>query len=254
MKRIIHLLNLLLIIFVFNACDKENNNKDSYPFSIMMTDNPAPYEAIYIDLQEVVVKGNDDLELSFTEGLGIVNLLDLTNGNSMLLATGSLNTDSLQQIRLILGPDNTIVVDGETFDLSTPSAEQSGLKLQVHKALEPGVEYEILLDFDANKSVHQTGNGKYKLKPVLRTIDTATSGSIRGNITPVGTIASVTADGGGETYSSQVNEEGNFLLMGIPAGSYSLTINPEEPFSEVSLTEIEVTIGVSTDVGTIELQ
>lgn len=252
MKRINLISGLLLFGLIFSSCNKESEK--SYPFSVRMTDNPAPYSAVNIDLKEVIVKGNDDVEITFTDAAGIIDLLELSNGNNVLLATGSLNTDSIQQIRLVLGPENTIVVDGETHDLSTPSAEQSGLKLQVHQALEPGVNYEIMLDFDANKSIVKTGNGGYKLKPVIRTINTATSGAIRGNITPVGTVASVTAESGGETYSSNVDSDGNFLIMGLPEGTYSLTVTPEEPLNPSTLEGLEVTIGSTTDAGTITLE
>jgi hypothetical protein len=61
-------------------------------------------------------------------------------------------------------------VDGVSYPLSTPSAEQSGLKLQVNATLEAGVVYTILLDFDANKSIVVTGNNTYKLKPVVSII------------------------------------------------------------------------------------
>jgi hypothetical protein len=33
--------------------------------------------------------------------------------------------------------------------------------------------YHVLLDFDANKSIVKLGNGGYKLKPVIRTVETA---------------------------------------------------------------------------------
>jgi hypothetical protein len=40
-------------------------------------------------------------------------------------------------------------------------------------------------DFDANKSIVKLGNGGYKLKPVIRTVETAISGAIKGTITPI---------------------------------------------------------------------
>jgi hypothetical protein len=51
--------------------------------------------------------------------------------------------------------------------------------------------YHVLLDFDANKSIVNLGNGGYKLKPIIRTAG-AISGAIK-IITPVGTLAVATA-------------------------------------------------------------
>jgi hypothetical protein len=61
---------------------------------------------------------------------GIYDLLKLSNGVEKLIATDTLEISKVQQIRLILGTRNTVVLDGITYPLSTPSAEQSGLKLR----------------------------------------------------------------------------------------------------------------------------
>jgi hypothetical protein len=89
----------------------------------------------------------------------------------------------------------------------------------------------VLLDFDANKSIVETGSGSYKLKPVIRTIVSALSGAIRGDISPVGTLAFVTAtSSSNETYSTNVTAAGAFLIMGLPAGIYSVTCNSRDSF------------------------
>lgn len=173
------------------SCTKDLNK---YPVNVRMTDAPGPYDAVNIDLQGVELTGNDGAVITMNTSEGIYNLLDFTNGADTLIATGDLEVAVLEQIRLILGPNSTIVVDGVSYPLSTPSAEQSGLKLQVHQTLEAGVMYSILLDFDANKSIVVLGNGSYKLKPVLRTVETAISGAIKGKISPAGTMAVITAN------------------------------------------------------------
>jgi hypothetical protein len=137
------------------------------------------------------------------------------------------------------------------YPLSTPSAMQSGLKLQVHQTFEAGVAYSIILDFDANQSIVVEGNGVYKLKPVIRTIDAAISGSIRGSITPVGAIATVSATYNGITYSSFTNLSGQFLIAGLPAGMYDITVTPVLPLLPVTITGAMVSTGVSTDVGVV---
>jgi hypothetical protein len=56
------------------------------------------------------------------------------------------------------------------------------------------------------------GNGGYKLKPVIRTVETAIR-AIKGTITPIGKLAVATATNlvSLETYSTNVNVEGKFL-------------------------------------------
>jgi hypothetical protein len=50
--------------------------------------------------------------------------LDLT-GVNVLLADNLVPSGKLGQIRLLLGDKNTVVVGDKTYDLKTPSAQQS---------------------------------------------------------------------------------------------------------------------------------
>ena len=45
---------------------------------------------------------------------------------------------------------------------------QSGLKINVGRDVQKNATLELKLDFDANASLVQEGNGSWKLKPVLR--------------------------------------------------------------------------------------
>lgn len=251
MKKVIVILSIIMIGFTMNYCKKDPPNPPT-PYHIRLTDATGPYNAVYIDLRAVEIIGNDGKAIMMNIDTGIINLLNFSNGLDTLIATGSLVASSVQQIRLILGPNNTVMVDSVIYPLITPSAEQSGLKLQVNQTLQPGVQYTVLLDFDVNKSIVLEGNGTYKLKPVIRTIEAALGGSIKGKITPVGTIASVTATST-ISYSSNVNANGDFMLLGLPPGTYSITVNPASPLNPVTQNNITVTIGVSTDIGTITL-
>ena len=53
------------------------------------------------------------------------------------------------------------------YPLTIPSGSESGLKVKVGRNLKDGSD-EFTVDFDAALSVHQTGQGSYMLKPVLK--------------------------------------------------------------------------------------
>ncbi|WP_366183039.1 DUF4382 domain-containing protein [Flavobacterium ovatum] len=255
MKKLNVILSFILFGFLLNSCN--NDNAKSYPYSVSITDAPGPYTEVNVDIVGIEVTGEAGQAVSLNVIPGIYDLLKLSNGVEKLIATDELGISKVEQIRLILGTRNTVVVDGTIYPLSTPSADQSGLKLQVHQTLQEGIMYHVLLDFDANKSIVSTGNGAYKLKPVIRTIETAVSGSIKGSITPVGALAVVTAtkveSGVTLTYSTNVNAEGNFLLMGLPAGNYSVTVTPVLPLIPVTINNISVEVGATKTIGTIAL-
>lgn len=253
MNKIKIILCLIIISAGLNAC-KKDETATTYSYNVKMTDGPGPYDAVYIDLQGVEITGSDGKAVLLNVNKGIYNLLNFSNGIDTLIATGTLSDAKVQQIRLILGTNNTVIINKISYPLSTPSAEQSGLKLQVNQTLQAGVTYTVLLDFDANKSIVETGNGTYKLKPVIRTIETAISGSIKGKISPIGTLAFITATSASNiTYSSNITATGDFLLMGLPAETYTVTITPLIPLLPVTKNNIAVTTGITTNIGTIAL-
>ena len=258
MKKINILLSIMLFIVFglsMGSCKKDSSSTTStYPYAVKMTDAPGPYSEVNIDLKSVEITGLDGKAVLLNVHAGVYNLLNFSNGVDTLISSGNLDNASVEQIRLILGTNNTVVVNNVTYPLSTPSADQSGLKLQVHQTLQAGIQYSVLLDFDANKSIILDGNGTYRLKPVIRTIEAAITGIIKGKITPIGTLAVVTATSASlETYSSNVTTTGDFMLMGLPAGTYSVTVTPVLPLNPVTKTNIVVTTGVTTNTGIIAL-
>ena len=139
-------------------------------FNIRMTDAPMMVEEVNVDLEMVVIKGTNDADSIFLgTNAGIYNLLDFQNGIDTLIASSTITLDTVKQIRLILGEENTVKVDGVLHELKTPSAQQSGLKIKVDIPLDSLNVYNLLLDFDAEESVKETGNS-FMLKPVIKVL------------------------------------------------------------------------------------
>jgi len=243
----------LLIVFV-SSCKNENENEsEKSHLSVRMTDAPGNFDAVMVDVQGVEVIGSNGNTVTLNTNNRIYNLLDLSNGVDTLIATGDLEPGKISQIRLILGTNNSVKIDGIMYAISAPSAMQSGLKLAVNKSFESGESYTILLDFDAGKSIVLDGDGSYKLKPVIRTIETAINGSIKGRISLTGFLVTVTASSKGETYTSVTNTKGQFLIAGLPAGTYDVTVTPDLPLDPVTKTGVEVTPGDSNNLGMIKI-
>jgi len=225
-------LSLVAILFMgLASCSSEDDTISSEgkaKLALRLTDAPGDYQAVYIDVKDVVIKyngGQQDVTLGINSG--IYNLLELTAGVNVLLYNDEIPAGEISQIRLVLGEENTLVVDGQTFPLQTPSAQQSGLKIQVHETLEPGILYEYLLDFDVDKSIVAQGNGGYSLKPVIRATTVAESGAISGKVLPANMLTMVSAINGDLEISSYTNLQGDFLLSGVPEGNYTVTIQAD---------------------------
>lgn len=249
----------------FNSCndDNENNttNGGTSRMTVRMTDAPGDYDEVNVEIVDVMIKSNSSTSEEGWVSVGnvtpgIYNLLDLTNGVNVLLADNEVEAGHLGQIRLILGDENTVVKDGVTYDLNTPSAQQSGLKLQVNQELEADTEYNFLIDFDVDQSVVAAGNsGNYNLHPVLRVVTTANGGSIRGHVVPglYQVVASVVV--GTQTISSYANAAGDFILQGIPSGTYTVTLTSSSALSTgpVSIQNVTVVNGEVNNLGNISL-
>ena len=217
-----------------------------------MTDATANFTAVMIDLRGVELADSDSVhEVMLNVNKGVYNLLNFSNGLDTLIASGDLGSGLVPQMRLILGPNNSVIVNSVSYPLSIPSAMQSGLKLEIHQVFQPGESYSLLLDFDANQSVVLQSDSSYLLNPVIRIVDPVITGSIKGSVAPIGTHARVSAASNGLTYSSVTDVNGKFLIAGLPPGTYDVSIIPALPLLPVTLTGKFVTAGVVTNVGTI---
>lgn len=245
------------------GCNSNDDSAQTSRVSVRMTDAPGDYDEVNVDVQDVLIKAdtnNDDGNGWVSIGNvspQVYNLLELTGGVNVLLADNEVPSGYLWQIRLLLGDNNTVVKDGVTYPLNTPSAQQSGLKLKINQTLVGGVTYDFLLDFDVEHSiVVQAGNsGNYNLHPVIRVSTAATSGIIIGTISPILTGYQVlaTVQVGDVVISAYANELGVFQINGIPAGTYTLTLTPEvaSGVQVKTITGIVVSNGTITDMGTI---
>ncbi len=166
MKSFILTLALLLsATVVFLSCNKAEK---TVPLQLLLTDAPASFEAVNVHIVGMKVKmHNDDAGwISIDSKDTTVNLLDLQNGITTVIAQGNVPEGILKEVRFILGSDNTIVANGVTYDLETPSAEHAGLKIKIDKHLGETLN-TFILDFDASLSVKEE-NGGYKLSPVIK--------------------------------------------------------------------------------------
>ena len=144
-------------------------------------------------------------------------------------------------------------MDSVYHALTIPSGSQSGLKLNIHDTLLLGMTYNIWIDFDAGRSIIKTGNGKYKLKPVIRTYTDATTGAIKGIISPDTAANAVMAILGVDTAGTTADSTGAFMIMGLTAGTYSVFFDNTNGYNDTTVSPVSVTNGAISDMGTITM-
>jgi len=83
-----------------------------------------------------------------------------------IFGSANLSAGWYTQIRLII-ESAVLTIDGIEYDCKIPS---STIKLIKPWSISANATTTLILDFDVQKSVHETGNGKYMFRPTIKII------------------------------------------------------------------------------------
>jgi hypothetical protein len=249
---------LLGLIAGLAGCGSSHTTRPGFgSVRVLMTDAPAAYDEVNIVVREVRIHrtgdGDDVWVVVRPDSATTFNLLELRNGVFATLgfATG-IPAGSYNQLRLVLGDGSNVVVDGVTQPLTVPSGMQSGIKVNGFFEVPDGGMVEVVLDFDAARSIHSTGNGKNMLHPVLRLAQLALTGTIHGVLDPP-VDAQVHAIVGADSVTTVPGADGAFTLVALRDGTYAVGIDVLSGFRDTTLTGVVVTQGHTTELDTIRL-
>jgi hypothetical protein len=175
--------------------------------SLSLTDaTTLAYRAVYVTIDRVDVHlgGNENKPNNWktvAEPMETFNLLELVNGMLAHLGlTDDLEAGLYTQMRLIIGLHhdeqlnildevhpfaNYIILEGtdEIHELFVPSGTQTGIKLVEEFTINEGETTELILDFDASRSVVKAGlSGLWLLKPTIKVLHAGELSSIEGYV------------------------------------------------------------------------
>lgn len=213
---------------------------------LALTDAPScGYEHVNVSIRKIRVhqsNGAGDSDSGWSELVLAadkrVDLLTLTNGVLSELGQTALPAGKYTQMRVLLAPNDAAAplansvtpVGGAETALNTPSAVQSGLKLNVDIEVRADQVADLVLDFDACRSVVKLGNsGGFNLKPVISVLPRVSDAANRviGYVLP--TLAgstTVSAQVAGVPIKSTVPDAtGKFVLAPLAAGSYDVVVS-----------------------------
>ena len=256
--------------FVGGGIGGTGASSDKGTIRVSMTDAPAcGYDAVNVTIDKVRVNQSSDAADTASGWVDIplaspqrVDLLTLTNGVLFPLGEAPLPAGKYQQMRLVL-VDNTQAnplansvkpTGGSEVPLDTPSAQQSGLKLNMNVDVPSGQVVDVVLDFDACKSVVKRGNsGHYNLKPVITVVPVVNSGGqrIEGwvDVSLANGTTFVSLQSQGVPVKSSIPDSlGRFVLFPVPSGDYNLVVTSANRASAV-ITGVPVGATAVTTVG-----
>jgi hypothetical protein len=239
----------LLMTLMISGCS-DNDGSAPGMLAVSLTDGPAcGFDEVNVTVSNVRVHqsgsvdtkggGWTDITLNPPRKINLLDLNDPTQPNFALESLGEtpLAAGHYTQLRLGLVSNtgnqplaNSVVLSGTTTEiaLDTPSGIQTGIKLIHQFQVSPGQRTDLLLDFDACKSIVQTGSNIYKLQPVIKVIPTPLNG-INGFLDKTLPNVIVSAQQTGEIVRKTVmnTQTGEFFLGHLDPGTYDVVITSD---------------------------
>ena len=264
---------LIVSTFLFTSCGGGGggNSTDTGTVTMSLMDLPnGLYKAVYVNISEVQVHKAGDTENGGSGSwmlLGspnkIYNLLELVNGVMESLGSRELPAGKYTQVRLIIGekipdeqeknlnneshpyPNYVIDQSDAVISLKIPSGFNSGIKLVHPFEVEPNSYTELILDFDAMRSIVETGNKKLTLKPTIKIIEAVNYAEVSGKVTEATKVVTVNGEEalGDIRVSAQTYDTGSEVIFEQAAtytdsedtpGYYRLIVEPNHSYNIVA--------------------
>ncbi len=280
-------LSLVAIMATVFSCQKNYSSPattSTTGISIHLTDDPSIiFDAVFIDIAKVEIRAEDDStgpENEHHNGTGdssqaggntgagnnggawtaldirpgVYNLLNFKNGADTLLGTASFpSVQTLKKIRITLGANNSVVLNGASFPLTL---KDNVITINLDEAsvnVTGNGEMNMWLDFDAGRSIKSNGN-KFELQSSIKAFSKEKAGSLEGRVTPMTANPVIYAINGADTSTAIPEKEGEFKFIGLKPGTYTLFVDATaNNYLDATVTGIVVGKEEDTHVNTITL-
>lgn len=269
---------IILASLFFSSCSEDlSTEADMGRLTVHLTDAPFPYDLISeanvtifkveARYKGVSMEGDENTEddgnsfIVLMEEERDFNLLNLTNGTTEKLADIDVPAGSYDLIRIYVKGVNVVLIDGSKFDLKVPSGEQTGIKVFIKPSIVVSGELssDLLLDFDVGRSFIPKGNSKnisgingFNFKPVIKASNMTIAGTLSGLVSTMmdgeiigleNATVSVFETGTSEPIiTAPTDENGNYTVMGLNAGSYDVMVELEE-YESQTVEEVTIVAG-----------
>lgn len=249
----------LICAFVLAACGGGGDGGQASTgatLGVMMTDAPAcGFDAVNVTVRQVRIhrSANAEEEEAGWTNVNIdpprkINLLDLNNGVASALGEGPIGPGTYQQFRLVLVHNdggtlaNSVVLSGTSTELPLET-KKAGIKLVHGFTVGINERADVLLDFNACKSVvrrghghgheNKDGKGTYSLKPVIKitpflvNVGNDIQGVIASNLLGSNVAISAQRDGTIVQSTAPNQSTGEFTLARLDSGDYDLVVTAD---------------------------
>jgi hypothetical protein len=280
-----------LATLIITACNKTGDATTvNDQVSIYLTDDPAFYDNVSVDIRYVEVKiqeghknedhvgdKDDDDDDHFDDNdkdsdndrvskdqygkwdtlairPGVYDILKFKNGIDTLFAKGAVN-GRVRKIRITLGDKNSIVSAGVTSPLALHSSINNYLYIRTHNRHHDdlGVNHiGFWIDFDIANSIVEQG-GRFYLKPLLKPFCDNQFGKVLGRVFPADAHTLVKIFNTIDGATAIPEKSGEYKMRGLTEGTYKVTFKGANGYLDTTINDIKIVKGKETRIPDITL-
>ncbi len=258
------LLFLLTILFSisFWSCEPADSNPTSL-LNVILIDAPAQWDSVFVEVEgvdiEMQVLGRESetetFFLPYSLGDKVIEVSALIAGEGLLLGRDELPVGKIISATFRIGDSHSLFLDGDRYVLPLANGGMTEIPLELEMDLEQGIAYDLILDFDLEKSIRVLSESPLvlELDPKLSAVSGIGTGDLKGSISPTTLRPALYAITSGDSVNTHINSSGSFLFR-LPAGIYTVYVDPkDERYQAGIIRNVEVIAGKSTDLSRITI-
>lgn len=281
---------VMAAILLYSCKKDQSSSADPIPqnqqkVSLFLSDDPGLFDKVLLDIRKVEVlidtcgkadddnwndrdrcwwdedhdrRGRDSCQVwdSLSIRPGVYDLLTLRNGADTLLAGGLVKKGIMKQIRITIGNNNSLVKNDVTYPV-TSVAGQSKIIVRIRHNEWDEVSADNLqlwLDFDVQRSIIRTWNGKFILRPYINVFTILKMGSLSGRVTPWDAYPVISVyNSNKDTLYALPWRSGEFKVRGLKPGTWNVFVNTSNGYKDTTIANVTIERGKDTRLGDIKL-
>lgn len=234
MNRFKPLLILFLPILLWSCKDFDDSPKALV--NVLLIDAPAQWDSVIVEIQgvelEFVPNGREGevqrLFWPYEPGDKLIDISQLVGGTALPVARNEMQLGLITGITLRLGPENALYLDEDRYALDLPGGN-TDYYLPISLDLEQGFSYDLILDFDLEKSIQVTNPNPLTLDfdPTLSAYLGIGRSDLTGSTSPTDLRPVIYAIQENDSASTHTNSSGNFIFR-LEPGIYDVFIDPKD--------------------------
>lgn len=262
MKKTATLFLAFLFSISFWSCEPADSNPTAL-LNVILIDAPARWDSVFVQVEgvdiEIQLLGRESetqtFFLPYSLGDKVIEVSALIAGEGLLLGRDELPVGKIVSATFRIGTSHSLFLKGDRYVLPLANTGATEIPLDLEMDLEQGIAYDLILDFNLEKSIRVLSENPLSLEldPVLTAVSGIGAGELKGTISPTTLRPALYAILSRDSVSTHINSSGSFSFR-LPAGIYTVYIDPKDTrYQTGTIQNVEVVAGKSTDLSRITI-